>query len=174
MILENRNTLQQSYNRRTLLRDIAVTVLITTLLVGFIFNIVIVNGTSMKPTLRDGSIILTNHIAPNVDHGSIVVCNTDNFGERLIKRVIGCPGDTVDIDFNEGVVYLNGDPLNEPYTYAKTYSCPDDATELPVTLGENCYFLMGDNRNNSIDSRNAVVGIIHRNDILSSYICTIF
>lgn len=70
--------------------------------VRILFNVVVVSGPSMVPTLADNSVILTNHIKPNLKFESIVVCNSSGLDENIVKRIIGCPGDTIDIDFERG------------------------------------------------------------------------
>jgi signal peptidase I len=107
-----------------------------------------VDGFSMKPTLQDGEYVLVNKLAYRFgepQRGDIIVFRPVNPGEELIKRVIGLPGDTVDIQ--DGRVLVNGQEISEPYIAAP----PKDGGKWDVPQGY--LFVMGDNRNNSSDSR---------------------
>ena len=85
-------------------------------------------------------------------------------GEDLIKRVIGMPGDTVDV--HDGSVYINGQRLDERYTFGKTERVIDGSVPMPYRIPDNCYFVMGDNREHSYDSR--YWGCVPRNDIIGT------
>lgn len=154
------------------LREAVVTCVVVYLLIGVVLNIYFVRGQSMLPTLHDGEIVVGNHIAPTLQHGQIIVCKPHGFDETIIKRIVGMPGDIIDIDFDQGVVYRNGEALDEPYVKAPTYS--DLGTEFPLTVEEGTYFVLGDNRNNSRDSRWPAIGLIRRDEILGSYLFSIF
>ena len=78
--------------------------------------------------------------------------------------MIGIEGDTIDIDFQNGIVYLNGEVLEEPYTAEPTYL--QESVTFPVTVPEGCLFVMGDNRNHSTDSRDDRVGFVDERDVL--------
>ena len=110
----------------------------------FIITPVRVDGASMDQTLEDGQILLLYKLA-NVDYGDIVVLDEEKEGEIIIKRIIGMPGDTVSI--NDNTVYVNGEELEEDYAYGET----SDYEE--ITLGDDEYFILGDNRPISKDSR---------------------
>ena len=165
------NQITKTDTAKDILYGIGMGLCVTIVFFVFIFNIVIVSGTSMTPTLSNGSIIITNHIKPNLEFGSIVVCDIDAMNEKIVKRIIGCPGDT--IDFENGIVYRNGEALDEPYIKDLTHIQFDNATPLPITLDDDSYFLMGDNRNNSIDSREATIGAVASKNIKSSYLFTL-
>lgn len=154
------------------IRDCAIICVVIYLLLGVIFNVYFVSGQSMMPTLHDGEIVIGNHIAPDLQHGKIIVCKPSGYDRVIIKRIIGMPGDTVDIDFTTGIVYLNGEPLDEPYVEAPTYS--DLGMKFPLTVEEGTYFVLGDNRNNSRDSRWPTIGLIQQDEILGSYLCSFF
>ena len=131
----------------------------------FVFRVITVVGSSMNPTLLNGDKVIVSDLFFTPKYGDIIVCKAENFGdEYLIKRVIATEGQTVDIDFEEGVVYVDGKPLDEPYTAAKTHDREDFRGE--VTVPEGCVFVMGDNRNASTDSRTTEIGMIDKRAIL--------
>ena len=145
---------------------IAVVVAATYLVVTFVGQRTQVSGESMETTLSNGDHLIVDKISyrfRDPERYDIVV-----FPYRLeentyyIKRIIGLPGETVQIV--DGYVYINGVQLDEHYGN-EIMEKPAIAAE-PVTLGEDEYFVLGDNRNNSQDSRTASVGVIHRDEIL--------
>ena len=141
------------------------------LLFGALFHLNILDGPSMEPTLHNHTILLTNHIAPKIEHGTIVVCNPENLDYQVIKRVIGMPGDIIEISSENQCVYRNGIPLEEDYIYPAYHMNYKDYG--PVKIEEGTYFVMGDNRNSSMDSRNPLVGVIKESEIDGSYLFTI-
>ena len=126
----------------------------------FLFRMVVVSGPSMKQTLQDGDrlILLSNVLYTNPKYGDIVVASKDSFkdGEPIIKRVIATEGQTVDIDFEKGIVYVDGVALEEPYVKTPTNLYFD--ITFPVNVPDNCVFVLGDNRNDSTDSRSSRIG----------------
>ena len=116
----------------------------------FIITPVKVNGTSMYPTLEGNEIMLLNKLA-DIDRFDIVVLQLEGEDSNLIKRIIGLPGETVEISENQ--IYIDGELLDDPYGYGITYNID------PVTLGDDEYFILGDNRIISLDSRS--FGKIH-------------
>ncbi len=127
----------------------------------FMFGIRVVNvkGHSMEPTLLDSDMILTSKLLYTPKNGDVVVVQTDSYGpEPLVKRVIATGGQTVDIDFENGVVYVDGAALDEPYIAEPTNTREDFYGE--VTVPDGCLFLMGDNRNRSTDSRTSSIGMV--------------
>lgn len=126
-----------------------------------------VSGSSMETTLSDGDNLLVDKITYRFSEPKrfdIIVFpfqyDTDTY---YIKRIIGMPGETVQIDY-DGNIYINGSLLKESYG-REVIQNPGRAAE-PITLGKDEYFVMGDNRNNSSDSRDPSVGNIHRKDII--------
>ncbi len=125
-------------------------------------------GTSMVPTLKDGQIVVTVKTT-NFEQGDIVAFYQGN--KLLIKRYIAGPADWVDID-TDGNVSVNGDALNEPYIEEKAYG--ETNIDLPYQVPENRYFLMGDNRDVSIDSRNTAVGCVSDEQIVGKVVFRIW
>ena len=134
----------------------AVAVLIATL----VLPVLQIEGTSMEPTLYNGDIVLlmkTNRF----DRGDLCGFTWNN--KLLIKRVIGVPGDWIEID-TDGTVYLNGEKLDEPYVEQKALGECD--LEFPYQVPQEQYFVIGDMRESSIDSRNTVIGCIPKEQIV--------
>ena len=126
-----------------------------------------VNGSSMQPTLTDGEQLLVNKFVYRIkdpERYDIVVFPFKYSEETYyIKRIIGLPGETVRID-TEGNIYINGEVLIESYG-AEVITDPGDAAE-EIVLGKDEYFVLGDNRNRSIDSRDPSVGVVKRSSII--------
>lgn len=125
----------------------------------FAVRLIGVSGKSMQDTLYTGDrLVVINGMFCDYQPGDVVVVNDYNaqLSETLVKRVIAVGGQTVDIDFNTGTVYVDGEALDEPYVKEPTYT--NDGTEFPLTLEENEVFVMGDNRNHSTDSRSYLLG----------------
>lgn len=146
-----------------------VTIFIIFLLV---FRVIVVSGSSMYDTLIDGDylLLLSNLFYREPQQQDIVVVSKESFdnGTPIIKRVIATEGQTVDIDFDAGVVYVDGQPLEEPYVHTPTNV--QEGMIFPLTVEENCIFAMGDNRNHSLDSRDPSVGQIDKREILGKAI----
>lgn len=146
--------------------DIAVVLLLAFAIVYFIGEKTDIIGDSMAPTLANNDIVVINKFIYKIsspDRNDIVVFKP-NGNEKLhyyIKRVIGLPGETVQI--REGSIYINGEELTENYDFEEI-SDPGIASE-PITLGGDEYFVLGDNRNNSEDSRFAEIGNVNIDDI---------
>jgi len=142
---------------------------ITYLLITYVGQRTIVNGSSMESTLSNNDNLIVNKISyrfSDPERYDIVVFpyryEEDTF---YIKRIIGLPGETVQID-EEGVIYIDGEPLDEDYGREVILKDKRGRAVEPVVLGENEYFVMGDNRNHSADSRTTEVGNIKRDEII--------
>lgn len=142
----------------------ALSVLVATILLP-VFQIY---GTSMKPTLTEGDIVFSIK-AKQFKRGDIVAFYYNN--RILVKRVIALPGETVTI-YSNGDVYVSGVYLEEPYIKAKNAGETD--IEYPYTVPENSYFVLGDHRNTSIDSRNSAIGCIDGEEIVGKILFTVW
>ena len=134
----------------------AVAVLIATL----VLPVLQIEGTSMEPTLVNGDIVLLTKTT-NFDRGELCGFTWNN--KLLIKRVIGKPGDWIEID-TDGTVYLNGTRLEEEY--AEQLSMGECDLDFPYQVPQEQYFVLGDMRENSIDSRNTLIGCVQKDQIL--------
>ena len=150
------------------LHDLVYMLAVILVLFLLIFRIIVVSGSSMKATLVDGDylLLLSNIFYSEPEQGDIVVVSTKNYenGKPLVKRVIATEGQTVDIDFELGVVYVDGEALEEPYVYTPTNVA--EGAVFPQTVEPGHVFVMGDNRNNSKDSRSSAIGQIDTREIL--------
>ena len=138
-----------------------------------LFRVVVVSGTSMNNTLLNGDylLLLSNTFYHNPQYGDIVVASKDTYdnGAPIVKRVIATEGQVVDIDFDRGIVYVGDSPdtlqpLDEPYTMTPTNI--QEGVQFPVTVEEGCLFVMGDNRNGSLDSRDESIGLVDKREVI--------
>ena len=134
----------------------AVAVLIATL----VLPVLQIEGKSMEPTLVNGDIVL---LTKTVNFGRGELCGFSWNNKLLIKRVIGIPGDWIEID-TDGTVYLNGERLDEPY--AQQLAVGECDLEFPFQVPQEQYFVLGDMRESSIDSRNTLIGCVEKDQIV--------
>ena len=142
---------------RALVSAVTAVVLVFT----FAVRMIGVDGHSMVPTLQNGDrlAVTAGLLAGTYRPGDIVVLRKDSFlDEPIVKRVIAVEGQTVDIDFSTGSVFVDGKLLNEPYINELTFR--EEGTRFPLTVPEGSIFVMGDNRNHSNDSRDARLGTV--------------
>lgn len=143
---------------------------IIAVLFTFFVRFVGVDGSSMVPTLHDGDWLVVSAINTKITQGDIVISTQPNaFNEPIVKRVIAKGGQTVDIDFTDGIVYVDGQALDEKYIAAPTHT--REGITFPITVPEGKLFLMGDNRNDSTDSRSPLVGCVDERYILGVVKC---
>ncbi len=135
----------------------------------FVARVVRVDGSSMYKTLHNNDLVITSQLFYTPQVGDIIVFRTEETREEpLVKRVIAKAGQTVDIDFDEGVVYVDGKALDEPYVNTPTNIRENFTGE--VTVPEGCLFVMGDNRNASRDSRSYSVGFVDERQIVGKVV----
>ncbi len=120
------------------------------LLTRVFFGIAVVEGSSMNPNYMDSDLVLFTRVHGTLDRGDVVLVRPDD-DRVLIKRVVGLPGEEVYIDQRTGAVMIDGEELEEAYIQGSTRR--SSIEEYPITLGEDEYFVLGDNRENSMDSR---------------------
>ena len=150
-------------------------VLVVVLVFTFVIRLIGVDGHSMVPTLQDGDrlLVLNSMLYDDYKYGDIVVLRKETFLEEpIVKRVIATEGQTVDIDFDEGVVYVDGQALEEDYIREPTYL--DEGLAFPIAVPEGCIFLLGDNRNNSMDSRDPSLGPVDVRCVIGKAVALVF
>lgn len=157
---------REQYKRRfrKLLRStvnaLIVVAAVAALIATLVFPVLQIAGNSMEPSLSDGNIVMLIK-TDNLETGDLCAFYYSN--KILIKRIIAGPGDYLWID-EDGTVFLNGEPLDEPYVKEKALGECD--IEFPYQVPENSYFMMGDHRQTSIDSRSSVIGCISEDQIV--------
>lgn len=165
---------EKQYETFTLLHDLVYILAAITLVFVFLFRLVGVEGSSMYPTLVDHDYLVleSNFLYRTVRQGDIVVIDPPQqaqLGGSIVKRVIATGGQTVDIDFDLGIVYVDGEALDERYTFEPTYRSYleiGEGLDYPVTVPDGSVFVLGDNRNHSADSRYAPLGCVDESRIL--------
>lgn len=145
-------------------RDILISVIAVGLLTTFLVQNLRVLGASMAPTLVDGEMVLINKVAylfsePEV--GDIIGFQSDSIKEKIVKRIVGIPGDI--IDYQDGQITVNQVPLN--YKNQELTRSRGDI-QYPYTVPENAYFVLGDNIDSSIDSRYTLIGSVPKDKII--------
>lgn len=163
-VAKERERLQykKKYNRtlRSTIYALLVVAALAVLVATIFLPVLQVSGTSMEPTLADGDIIL---LLKSESFTTGDICGLYWQNKLLLKRVIGGPGDIIDIDA-AGNVTVNGQALDEPYVTDKALGECD--ITLPYQVPENRYFVMGDHRSTSVDSRSSVIGCIEKEQIV--------
>ncbi len=151
-------------------------VLCAVVVFAFAARLVLVSGPSMRETLQDQDclVVLNPLLCGSFDAGDVVIIQRETFrdGEPIVKRIIATEGQTVDIDFDAGVVYVDGAALEEDYIRQPTYL--EEGLEFPCTVPEGCVFVMGDNRNDSDDSRDPDLGPVDTREILGQAVFLLY
>lgn len=151
-----------------------VALIICVIIFVFLIRIIDVTGTSMVPTLYNGDKMLVSDLFYKPKAGDIVVFKTDSYdpNKALVKRVIAVGGQEINIDFENGIVYVDGEPIEEDYINELTNTKLDFIG--PQQVPEGCVFVMGDNRNQSTDSRRKEIGMVDERMILGRVYCVLF
>lgn len=161
--------------------SVVFSVVLMILIFTLVFRIVGIKGESMENTVLDGEKVIISDMFYTPKRGDIVVISRDYFNslgqpiegsEPIIKRVIATEGQTVNIDFESGVVYVDDVPLDEPYT--KTLTNRQDDVQFPVVVEDGCIFVLGDNRAISKDSRDSSIGLVNERYILGKVILRVY
>ena len=150
---------------RSTVNALIVVAAVAALVATLVLPVLQIAGTSMEPALRDGDIVLLVK-KKEMETGDLCAFYYSN--KILVKRVIATPGDYIWIE-PDGTVFLNGEPLEEPYVTKKALGECD--VTFPYQVPENCYFVMGDQRETSVDSRSSVIGCISQDQIIGKILC---
>ena len=140
----------------------------------FLVRVIDVSGDSMNPNLYDGDKMLVSGLFYRPKAGDVVIFKKDEYDpdKALVKRIIATEGQVVNIDFDHGVVYVDGEPLDEPYVNDLTYNKEDFIG--PQTVPKGCVFVMGDNRNASTDSRDKRISMVNERLIVGRAFLVIY
>ncbi len=168
---------QEILNRREVydwIQCLITALIICVMIFVFFIRVIDVVGTSMLPTLQHGNKMLVSGFLYKPKYGDVVVFKADSYDpdKALVKRVIAVSGDDINIDFDKGIVYVNGEPIEEPYINELTKTKLDFIG--PKEVPEGCVFVMGDNRNASTDSRDSRIGMVDSRLILGKVYFVLF
>ena len=177
---------EESYTAKDFLNDaldlvgsVLLSVYLVMLVFTYLFRVADVDGDSMIPTLQDKNKLLLTRVGRSYETGDILILNSRKaytlgengelkenagLGKQIVKRLIAQGGQEVNIDFTAGVVYVDGQALDEPYVNTPT-NRDNGGFTYPFTVPEGYVFVMGDNRYISLDSRSGKVGLLPVNDI---------
>ena len=154
------------------MQDLSHMLIVIMIVFLLLFRVIVVSGDSMKATLIDGDYLLclSNVFYKDPQPGDVIIASKESFddGAAIIKRVIATEGQIVDIDFDLGIVYVDGLPLEEDYILNLTTR--SEGVIFPLIVEEGCIFVLGDNRGVSKDSRHPEIGLIDTRQVLGKAI----
>ncbi len=134
----------------------------------------VISGNSMEPNLHDGETVLLRSCFYSPDYGDVIaVGRADRADASFVKRVVAKGGDEIDIDFDTHLITVNGGVITEHYKVVDALTVQGDLT-YPVRVPEGCVFVLGDNRNDSLDSRFSEIGFIRLEEIAGKAVCRLF
>lgn len=161
-----------------LLQSFVYTLLVIVVLFSFVSPITRVSGSSMEPTLFDGEIMLVWGLWYQPKASDVVIVNNPTIeylaGQSIVKRVVAVGGQTVSINYEENTVYVDGVPLAEPYLSEPMRPIYGELIMEDVLVPEGYVFVLGDNRNNSADSRSSEIGLVDTRYVIGKVICGIW
>ena len=170
---EKNNATTQRADLYDWIQCIIAALIVCVLIFVFVARMVNVVGSSMYPTLEENDKIVICNLFYTPKQGDIVVLRKDSFmNDPIVKRVIALEGQTVNIDFENGIVYVDNVALQEPYINDLTHD--RENFEGPFTVPDGCVFVMGDNRNQSTDSRASSLGAVDTRCIMGRVYATVF
>lgn len=184
---ENGNTISEKKKEKKTKKGMSVLMQLVLLVVLVIvlrnvMGTVLVKGSSMEPNFNHGDLVFINKLSPSVaslDYGDVVICEMeDDFAyENIIKRIVGLPGDEIEIVQNEDDeeiydLYVNGELVEEPFLGEPMMTAGN--IEYPYEVPEDSYFVMGDNRNASTDSRKKSVGAIPKENLMGKVVFRLY
>lgn len=169
---------KEASDGRDLYLNIRVLVIMMTafvLLFTFVARIIVVSGPSMENTLKGGDLMLVWSLGYTPKQGDIVVLTQESYQEdSIVKRVIALEGQTVDVDYASGTVYVDGEALEEDYVKERMQVPSYGEGINHAVVPEGCIFVMGDNRNYSADSRYPGIGIVDTRCVIGRGVSVIF
>lgn len=156
------------------IQSVIAALMICVLLFVFGIRIIDVIGGSMNPTLYNGDKLLVSKLFYEPKAGDVVIFKTDSYDpdKALVKRVIAVEGQVINIDFDNGIIYIDNEPIHEDYIAELTNNKIDFIG--PKTVPENCVFVLGDNRNASTDSRDRRIGMVDKRLIIGKAYSVIY
>lgn len=156
-----------------ILRSVLISASVLIVVITFVFTMVIVDGRSMQHTLESGDKLIVTKLGYEPKDGDVIVVgkSEEGYSKPIVKRVIATAGQTLEIDFENQTVTVDGKVLDEPYVSSETI---EGTAQIPKVIPEGYVFVMGDNRYVSMDSRYNEIGLVHVSDIVGKATFVLF